>query len=219
MPGVGPISHVYDQSAANAILDLLKNERAPISGEALMNAILVGTSDCDGAAASAEFLQVAMFVEASGNILSPEAKAVFDVYKHAAGEARAQGLAGMTQAQVDTMTAEMKKVAGGAGYADPRAGAEIAKLETILASGKDVTEQDLESAIVEAIGIHGNGAAGAKFDDFEEFARQNWDRLTPGARESFRIYEDWATALRAEGKTGGDPKPMLHDWAFRHMRE
>ena len=85
-----------DASAAQQLNELAAGNTKPgsISGKEMMEAIIKGTADLDGQSASKEFADISKFVKENAQLLSPEAKKVFDVYAKAAKAAQAHGAEG-----------------------------------------------------------------------------------------------------------------------------
>ena len=67
---------------------------------------------------------------------------------------------------------------------------------------KPISGQDFANAIRFGTGDRDAQGAASEFDTFKAFAEQNWDALSPQARQVFRAYEHEAMASRAAGRTG-----------------
>jgi predicted nucleotidyltransferase len=107
---IGYMNQVRDTGASQAVLDLTFMTN-PVSGEDMMNAIRQGTEDLDGKSATDEFTMFADFAKANPNKLTPEAKAVMDIYEKYAKEARAKGQSGIPLDDWRKMLREMDQAA------------------------------------------------------------------------------------------------------------
>jgi hypothetical protein len=56
--------------------------------------------------------------------------------------------------------------------------------------------------IVDATEDPDNQAAGKEYDDLKRYVEQNWNRLSPDAKATWEIYENYARAAKAKGETG-----------------
>lgn len=188
----------YQDASAGAMIDYLKGRPGEVSGEDMRNAIVKGTQDLDSQAAGKEFGDFKKFAEENWDKLSPDAKEVFRTYEKYAGEAQSKGLTGIPQGDYDKMVDEMKT----AGYED--AGAAEA-IETLKGKTGEISGADMQNAIVDATRDPDAQAAGKEYRDLKEYAEENWDKLSPDAKEKFRTYERAALESIAQGKTGIDP--------------
>ena len=58
-----------------------------------------------------------------------------------------------------------------------------------------------------------NSAAGREYEDVERYATENWERLSPNARQKFRTYQRFARAAQTDERTG------LRPTEYARMRE
>jgi hypothetical protein len=185
----------YEDAGAAQVIEGLKAKTAPISGEDMQNAIVDATKDLDAQAAGKEYNDLKEYTEQNWNQLSPDAKEKFRVYEKYVNESRADGMTGIPQAKYDQMVNEMRNTA----YADESAAAAI---ETLKGKPGEISGPDMEKAIVDATKDLDAQAAGKEYADLKKFAGENWDRLSPDAREKFRTYEKYAQESQAAGMTG-----------------
>jgi hypothetical protein len=185
----------YQDDGAGKAVEELRGQPVPVSGEAMEKAILEGTKDLDNQAAGMEFNDLQKYASANWDKLSPEAQAKFEVYEKYAMEARGKGQTGIDIGSYNKMIGEMKL----AGYEDKGAGAAI---ETLKGQPAPVSGEAMEKAIYDATKDLDAQAAGKEFNDLKEYAEQNWDKLSPDAKEKFRVYEGYAQAAQAKGQTG-----------------
>ena len=90
---------------------------------------------------------------------------------------------------------------GKAGYADQTSGAAVEQLRT---ETKPISGETMHKAIVDGAGDLDNHAAAGEYKDLKKFAKNNWDKLSPGAQQKFEIYEKTAKRAQKKGETGID---------------
>lgn len=185
-----------DQTSGRAI-ETLKDKTGTISGDDMQKAIVDGTKDRDNSAAGNEYKDFAKFTKDNASRLSPEAKAKYGVYDKYAKQAQANGQTGIKDADYKKMVGEMKL----AGYQDKGAGQAIEDLKAKNPNGT-ITGKQMQDTIVGATKDLDNQAAGKEYNDLKKFSDQNWDRMSPNAREKFRTYEGYAKKAQAKGETG-----------------
>lgn len=100
-----------DESVATAVtqLELQRGTQGPqISGEQMQALILDGAGDADAQAAGVEYQQLAKYVDANREFLSPAALAVWNQYEATVKNAQAQGQTGIAIADWDMMATKMR---------------------------------------------------------------------------------------------------------------
>ncbi|MFH1807849.1 MAG: DUF1521 domain-containing protein [Pseudomonadota bacterium] len=185
----------YQDQGAGAAVENLKQQPKPISGEALEKAIIDGTKDFDNQAAGKEYNDLSKYVKENWNNLSPDAQAKWGVYEKHAEANRAKGNTGIPVQEYNQMKAEMRRT----GYADPGAGAAI---ENLKKQPQPISGEAMERAIINGTQDFDNQAAGKEFADFQKYAKENWDKMSPDAQAKFQVYEKYAQAAQAKGQTG-----------------
>ncbi|MEW5743123.1 MAG: hypothetical protein AB1938_29680 [Myxococcota bacterium] len=192
-----------DLSAGQQLNTLAANNKEPgsISGKEMMEAIIKGTKDLDGKAATSEYKDIAKFVRENEQLLSPEAKAVFATYEKTVKSAK-NGHIGLRDFM--KMQGEMAKVASPK-HADKSMGA---SLDALVAGNKtpgSISGQELANALINGARDYDGQAAGAEFRDAAKFMRENGHLLSPEARAVFSVYQKYAAAAQAKGQAGIDP--------------
>ena len=86
-----------------------------------------------------------------------------------------------------------------AGYEDKGAAKVI---EGLKSQKGPISGSQMQNAIFRATRDLDGQAAGTEYRDLKEFAKENWSKLTPDAREKFRTYEHFATSAQARGMSG-----------------
>ncbi len=84
-------------------------------------------------------------------------------------------------------------------YKDQSSGRALTKLE---ATKGEISGQALHRAVTDGTKDLDNQAAGKEYQDFKRFTEKNWDRMSPNAKEKYRVYEKYAQASKMKGKTG-----------------
>jgi len=186
MKGVG------DVSAKKALAEL-DTKSGTISGDDLAAAIDKGTADADGQAAGKEFAEFDKWAKANESKLSPEAKEVMDLYRKAAGDAKAKGQTGIPQDQMKALLEKMKNIG------DVGAKKALAELDT---KSGTISGDDLAAAIDKGTADADGQAAGKEFAEFEKWAKANESKLSPEAKEVMDLYRKAAADAKAKGQTG-----------------
>jgi hypothetical protein len=206
-----------------AAIQQLDSQKGTVSGQAMMNAIVTGAKDPDNQAAGLEFAEMQKWVGANQARLSPEAKQVFATYEKAARASLAQGKTGISDADFKKLSAEMQKVANPPVTHKPtpkptpkppetkfdplptpvKNDATAAKATADLkAKPGQISGSDMTNAIANGVQDLDGQAAGAEFNEFAKFAKENGSKLSPEAKEVMGIYEKYAKAAQAKGSTG-----------------
>ena len=187
----------YNDKTAGKAIEGLKDKKGPITGDDMQKAIVDGTKDLDSQAAGKEYKDFKKFYNENQDRMTPEAKAKFGVYEKYAKNAQKNGKTGIKQSDYNKMVGEMKT----AGYADKGAGKAIEDLKAKNPNGT-ITGDQMQQTIVDGTKDLDNQAAGKEYKDFKKFATENWDRMSPDAREKFRVYEKTAKNAQKNGQTG-----------------
>ncbi len=185
----------YADKSAGAAIEGLKSQKGEISGKDFEKALINGTRDFDGQAAGKEYADFKKFAKENWHRMSPDAKAKFRIYEKYARSAQAQGQSGIARADYNRMVNEMRT----SGYRDTSAGRAIEGLKNKPGT---ISGDDMQKALVNGTKDLDGQAAGKEYADFKKFATENWDRMSPDARQKFRVYEKYARAAQARGKTG-----------------
>jgi hypothetical protein len=185
----------YKDATSGAAVETLKSKQPPISGDDMQKAIIDATQDNDNKAAGPEYQDLKKYASDNWKSLSPEAQAKFNTYEKYAQAAQKQGKTGIDDASYNKMTEEMKV----AGYKDKGSGAAINELK-----GKTppISGADMQSAIIQGTQDPDNRAASSEYKDFKKYATENWNNLSPDAKDKFRVYEKYATAAQQKGQRG-----------------
>jgi len=185
----------YQDASAGKAIEGLKSKKGQISGNDMQKAIVDATKDLDAQAAGKEYADLKKYATENWNKLSPDAKQKFRTYEKYAKAAQAQGKTGINKCDYYKMVNEMKT----SGYQDASAGKAI---ECLKNKKGQISGNDMQKAIVDATKDLDAQAAGKEYADLKKYATENWDKLSPDAREKFRTYEKYAKAAQAKGKTG-----------------
>jgi len=185
----------YKDASAGKAIEGLKSKKGQISGNDMQKAIVDATKDLDAQAAGKEYADLKKYATENWNKLSPDAKQKFRTYEKYAKAAQAQGKTGINKCDYYKMVNEMKT----SGYQDASAGKAI---ECLKNKKGQISGNDMQKAIVDATKDLDAQAAGKEYADLKKYATENWDKLSPDAREKFRTYEKYAKAAQAKGKTG-----------------
>jgi hypothetical protein len=190
-----------DASAAKALNALAAGNKQPgsISGQEMSNAIFNGVKDLDGKAATTEFRDIAKFLKENEQLLSPEAKRVFQTYENAVKKDPSLSLGDLFK-----LKASMDKV-GQPGFQDSSAGAAIKDLAAKNRTPGSISPNEMRDAILRGTRDPDSQAAGKEFADFSKFVKENEQLLSPGAKKVFAAYEKAAKAAQAKGETGLNP--------------
>ena len=193
-----------DLSAGKQLNALAANNKEPgsISGKEMMDAIIKGTQDLDGKAATTEFKDIQKFVKENEQLLSPEAKAAFAVYEKTVSHAK-NGQIGLKDFM--KMQGEMAKVATPK-YGDASMGASLNELAKNNKQPGSISGQELANALLNGARDYDGQAAGAEFRDAAKFMKENAQLLSPEAKAAFAVYQKYAAAAQAKGQAGIDPK-------------
>jgi hypothetical protein len=192
-----------DLSAGKQLQALAANNKEPgsISGKEMMDAIVKGTRDLDGKAASTEYRDIAKFVRENEHLLSPEAKATFAVYEKTVQGAK-NGQIGLRDFM--KMQGEMAKVAGPK-YADASMSSQLNALAANNKEPGSISGRELAQTLLAGSRDYDGQAAGAEFRDAAKFVRENGHLLSPEAKEAFAVYQKYAAAAQAKGEAGISP--------------
>ncbi|MDQ7822377.1 MAG: hypothetical protein RDV48_06240 [Candidatus Eremiobacteraeota bacterium] len=98
-----------DAGAGQAIEDLKAQNPSEISGDQVYHLIIRATQDPDNQAAGSEFDDLQKFVKENWSKLSPEGKAVWEVYEKYVEESRSMGQTGIDQERYQEMVKEMNE--------------------------------------------------------------------------------------------------------------
>jgi hypothetical protein len=192
------MKNVGDVGAKKALAELDKKAAAnggTVTGDDMAKAIQKGTADLDGQSASKELAEFEKWAKANESKLSPEAKEVLDLYRKAAGEAKAKGQPGISQDDWNKLVKDMKNVG------DVSAKKALAELDQKAAAGT-ISGEDLAAAIEKGTSDADNQAAGKEFAAFEKWAKANEAKLSPEAKEVMDLYRKAAAEAKAAGQTG-----------------
>ncbi len=176
-----------DVSAGKALTALAAANGKPgsISGKEMMDAIIKGTKDLDGHSGTTEFADVSRFVKENAQLLSPEAKKVFDVY---AKQAKAAGSKGLTADAFSRMARDMLRAAQ-PHYQDLSAGAQLTALAANNAGPGSISGKEMMEAIVKGTADLDGQSTKAEFNDIAKFVKENEHLLSPEAKAAFGVYE------------------------------
>jgi hypothetical protein len=191
-----------DANTAAVLAKLAKDnpKAGSISGQELADAINNATKD-PSQSAGKEFDQIKKWVGAHGKQLSPEAKKVFDVYKHAAERARANGQTGIDFRAHAKMERDMQ-AASRPGYQDASASEQLNALAKDNKEPGSISGKEMADAIINGTKDLDGQAAGTEFADISKFVKENEQLLSPEAKNVFAIYEKNAKASKAKGDPG-----------------
>jgi len=191
-----------DLSAGAQLNALAANNTQPgsISGKEMMDAIIKGTQDLDGKAATTEFKDISKFVRENEQLLSPEAKAAFGVYEKTVKGAK-NGQIGLKDYM--KMQGEMAKVAKPK-YGDASMGASLNALAANNKEPGSISGNELVNALITGSRDFDGQAAGAEFRDAAKFINENSQLLSPEAKAAFAVYQKYAAAAQAKGQSGID---------------
>jgi Holliday junction resolvasome RuvABC DNA-binding subunit len=193
---VEKMKNVGDVGAKKALAELDKKAAAnggTVSGDDMAKAIQKGTADLDGQSASKELAEFEKWAKANESKLSPEAKEVLDLYRKAAGDAKAKGQTGIAQEDWNKLVKDMKNVG------DVSAKNALAELDKKTGT---ISGEDLAAAIDKGTQDADGQAAGKEFAAFEKWAKANESRLSPEAKEVMDLYRKAAADAKAKGQTG-----------------
>ncbi len=185
----------YEDASSGAAIQKLKDKDGPISGADMERAIVDGTKDFDDKAASSEYRDFKKFADQNWDRMTPDAREKFRIYEAYAEDAQSRGLSGIPNNEYNAMKKEM----AGAGYKDASAGQAIERLKD---KSGPITASDMRRAIIDGTQDKDGAAASGEYADFKQFAAENWERMTPGARDQFRTYQQYAESAAARGQTG-----------------
>ncbi len=189
----------YHDVGAGKAIEALKeqNPNGQISADQMYKLIIDATADYDNQAAGKEYEDLKKFVQANEKRLSPDAKAMWEVYDKYVQEAKKKGQTGIDAGEYEKMKKEMKE----ARYHDVSAGKAIEALKE--QNPKDqITGDQMYKLIIDGISDPDNQAAGNEYDDLMRFIDANESRLSPEAKAKWQVYEKYAEAARAKGETG-----------------
>lgn len=184
--------NVGDVSARKAT-EKLDKENGPISGEDMLAAIKEGINDNDGNATGSELREFQKWASKNSHRLTPEARKVLQAYEKHAKKAGADG---MSTAEFNKMVKEMGQFKT---FKDNSMRAALEKLDD--KAGK-ISGKDMANAIKTGAGDFDGKAASTEFADTMKWARQNYARLSPEARQVVDIYERYAAKAKAKGSSG-----------------
>ena len=85
------------------------------------------------------------------------------------------------------------------GYQDASAGRAI---ENLKDKPGEISGQDMQNTVIDATKDLDGQAAGKECNDLRKFATENWDRMSPDAREKLRTYEKSVWSAKARGLSG-----------------
>ena len=104
----------YQDVSAGKAIDAInkKNPKGEITGDHVYTLVVSAIEDSDNQAAGKEYDDLKKFIETNWNRLTPEAKAVWEVYENHARSARARGESGMKEEDYQKMIQEMKAAIG-----------------------------------------------------------------------------------------------------------
>jgi hypothetical protein len=171
----------------------------------MARAIEKGTKDKDNQAAGKEFNQFKDWSTKNWDKLSPEAKEVFRAYENTAKAAQAKGQTGIQQGEYDKMLKEFKSICA-------RDDSASAAVEELNQKKGPISGEDMQKAIEKGAGDADGQAAGKEYEQFAAWAKQNPDKLSPEAKDVLGIYQQYASAAKAQGQTGisqGDWNKMM----------
>ena len=191
-----------DASAAQQLNELAAGNTKPgsISGKEMMEAIIKGTSDLDGHSASTEFADISKFVKENAQLLSPEAKKVFDVYSKAAKAAQAHGQKGIPTENFNRMTRDMLRAAT-PNYKDLSAGAQLNALAAGNKEPGSISGKEMMDAIIKGTADLDGQSTRKEYGDISKFVRENEQLLSPEAKAAFAVYDKHVKAAQGS-KTG-----------------
>ncbi|MBL8913475.1 MAG: hypothetical protein JNM17_22440 [Archangium sp.] len=193
-----------DLSAGKQLNALAANNKEPgsISGKEMADAIIKGTKDLDGKAATTEFKDIQKFVRENEQLLSPEAKAAFATYEKTVANAKG-GQIGLKDYM--KMQGELAKVSQPR-HADKSMGASLDSLAAGNKTPGSISGQEMANALINGAKDYDGQAAGAEFRDAAKFMKENGQLLSPEAKAAFAVYQKYAAAAHAKGQAGIDPK-------------
>ncbi|NMO21331.1 hypothetical protein HPC49_29920 [Pyxidicoccus fallax] len=194
------MSKVGDLGAKQALAGLDKLP-TPISGRDMARAIERGARDTDGQT-KAEVAAFKDWAAKNGAKLSPEAKEVLGIFEKHAGKATADGDKDLSRSEWQKMLKEFSCVG------DVSAKKALAKLDK---ENGPVSGEDMLQAIREGVSDNDGNATGSELREFQNWARENKDRLTPEARKVLATYEKHAKAAGASGLTQQKFDAMLKE--------
>ncbi|MFP2931407.1 hypothetical protein ACLESO_40720 [Pyxidicoccus sp. 3LG] len=194
------MAKVGDQGAKRELAKLDKLPK-PISGEALAKAIERGVKDADGQTA-AEVDAFRDWAKKNGDKLSPEAKEVLGIFEKHAAKATATGDKDLSSAEWKAMKREFKNV----GDVSARKSLEKLEKEKGPVSGEDMLE-----AIREGVGDDDGHSTTTELREFQKWARENKERLTPEAKQVLETYEKFAKDAGKGGLTQAKFDEMLKE--------
>ena len=191
-----------DASAGQQLTQLAAGNTKPgsISGKEMMDAIIKGTADLDGQSAGKEFADISKFVKENGQLLSPEAKKVFDVYAKSAKAAQAHGDKGMPVGDFNRMTRDMLRAAT-PNYKDLSAGAQLNALSAGNKEPGSISGKEMMDAIIKGTADLDGQSTRKEYGDIAKFVKENEQLLSPEAKAAFNVYEKHVKAAQGS-KTG-----------------
>jgi hypothetical protein len=207
----------YQDKTSGKAVEELKSKKGNISGDDMQKAIVDGTKDLDSQAAGKEYADLKKFVTENKSRLSPEAKAKFATYEKHVKDAKCKGQTGIKQADYNKMVKEMKT----AGYKDQSSGKAIEDLKAKNPKGS-ISGEQMQDTIVNATKDLDAQAAGKEYADLKNFAKENWSRMSPDAKQKFRTYEKYAKAAQKKCQTGiksSDYKKMVQEMKTANYKD
>ncbi|MBZ4419237.1 hypothetical protein [Myxococcus sp. RHSTA-1-4] len=194
------MAKVGDQGAKKALAGLDKLA-APISGRDMARAIERGARDADGQT-KAEVDAFKDWAKKNGDKLSPEAREVLGIFEKHAGKATADGDKDLSRAEWKAMLKEFR------GVGDVSAKKALEKLDK---EQGPVSGEDLLQAIREGVADTDGHSTTSELREFQQWARENKDRLTPEARKVLATYEKFAKAAGPAGMSQAKFDEMLKE--------
>ncbi|MBZ4399005.1 hypothetical protein VZQ01_20425 [Myxococcus faecalis] len=182
---------VGDVSAKKAMGELDK-ESGPISGEDMLGAIQKGVSD-GGRATPKELAEVQKWAEKNKDRMTPEAQKVLETFQQ---HAMKSGTGGLDKAELDAAVKEASQ------HKTFRDDTMRTALEGLDGKSGKISGKDLTDAINQGAGDFDGQGAGVEHADFQKWAMQNYDRLSPEAKKVVDLYGKYASDALAKGETG-----------------
>ncbi|MFP2909476.1 hypothetical protein ACLESD_31420, partial [Pyxidicoccus sp. 3LFB2] len=192
------MSKVGDQGAKRALAGLDKLP-SPISGRDMAKAIERGTKDADGQT-KAELDAFKDWAQKNGAKLSPEAKELLGIFEKHANKATATGDKDLSRTEWKALLKEFK----GVGDVSARKALEKLDKEKGPVSGEDMLE-----AIREGVSDNDGHAVTSELREFQQWARENKERLTPEAKQVLATYEKAAKGAGKDGMSQAEFDKML----------
>jgi hypothetical protein len=207
----GPID-----SGATSVLAALPTTGV-ITGDQMADTLRHATEDLDNSAAGLEHTDIMEWADKNRDRLSPEAKAMLDIYDKAALRSMGEGRTGIPQDRWDQMMKDVDALRpkAGDGTTDVSAQAAMDELEKktqhlglvydghhLVASDGMISGDQLEQAIENGTADLDSQAAGLEFETIRKWVSAHADKLSPDAQKVMEIYERYARAAQAAGRTG-----------------